>query len=378
MTAITNFFSFWRTTTTRDREIVDAVVRPEHAGPSLALRAALDQWNGVHYWVSNDGAPRLVLVRVLAPPRRERWWLHAFLFVSTFLTVWMGGGLLAGAPYVLPPLHSVADAWGALAGWVQAMRPGLEFAMGLMAILLAHEAGHYIAARRYGIDVSPPYFLPAPPLWNFVGTFGAFIRLRSPVVDRRQLLDVGAAGPWAGFAVAVLVLFAGLSLSETVSGVGAQSPQLIMLHDQRLYLGDSLFMAATRRLFTDGGTMVLHPLAFAGWLGLLVTALNLLPLGQLDGGHVLYGLVGGGQRWLGRATWLALLALGSLFWGWILWAALTLLLGRGRLAHPSVLERHRPVPGSRQPFGWATVLLFVVTFTPVPFHGAGLGALQLF
>jgi Zn-dependent protease len=378
VSAITNFFSFWRTTTTRDREIVDAVVRAEHAGPSPGLRAALEQWNGVHYWVSNDGAPRLVLVRALAPPRRERWWLHLVLFGVTFFTVWMGGGLLAGAPYVLPPVGSVADAGRALAGWVLAMRPGLEFAMGLMAILLAHETGHYIVARRYGIDVSPPYFLPAPPLWNFVGTFGAFIPLRSPVVDRRQLLDVGAAGPWAGFAVAVLVLLAGLSLSDTVSGAGAPSPQLIMLHDQRLYLGDSLFMAAARQLFTDGGTVALHPLAFAGWLGLLVTALNLLPLGQLDGGHVLYGLVGGAQRWLGRVTWLGLLALGSLFWGWILWAALTLLLGRGRLAHPSVLERHRPVPASRQPFGWATVLLFVVTFTPIPFHGAGLGALRLF
>lgn len=378
MTAITRYFSFWRTSTTRDREIVDAVVRPEHRGPSPELEAALERWQGVHYWVNNDGSRRLVLVRVLAPPPRERWWLHALLFAATFVTVWMGGALVAGVSRDLPALSSVSESWSALVAWARGMRPGLEFAMGLMAVLLAHETGHYVVAKRYGIDVSPPYFLPAPPLWNFVGTFGAFIRLRSPVVDRRQLLDVGAAGPWAGFGVALVVLLVGLSLSETASGLGAQSPQLIMLHDQRLYLGDSLLMAAARELFANGETIVLHPLAFAGWLGLLVTALNLLPLGQLDGGHVLYGLVGGGQRWLGRVTWFALLALGPLFWGWLLWAALTLLLGRGRLAHPSVLERHRPVPANRQPLGWATVLLFVVTFTPIPFHGAGLGELRLF
>ena len=370
MTGLTRFFSFWRTTTTRDREIVDAVVRPEHQQPSSELRAALAQWPGVHYWVYNDGARRLVLVRATAPPQRERWWLHVALFALTFVTVWMGGALIAGVPPVSPFARTLGDAWPAFVGWVRAMRPGLEFAWGLMAILLAHETGHYVVARRYAINVSPPYFLPAPPFWNFVGTFGAFIRLRSPVVDRRQLLDVGAAGPWAGFVVAILILSVGLTLSNPVSGLGTTSPQLILIHNQPLFLGDSLFMAAARALFADGQTIALHPLAFAGWLGLLVTALNLLPLGQLDGGHVLYGLVGSWQSSLGRITWLSLLVLGYWFWGWWLWAVLTLLLGRGRLAHPSVLDRQRPVPLSRQPFGWTTVLLFVVTFTPVPFPGA--------
>jgi len=370
MTDITGFFSSWRTTATRDREIMEAVVRPEHRGPSAQFGAALAGWPGIHYWVRNDGPGRLVLVRALAPPPRERWWLHLLLFAATFATVWMGGALLAGVPLPFPGPTLLPDVGTALGRWLTSMRPGFEFAMGLMAVLLAHETGHYVVARRYAINVSPPYFLPAPPFLNFVGTFGAFIRLRSPVVDRRQLLDVGAAGPWAGFAVAVFILFAGLLLSETVSDLNAISPQLIYVQGQPWYLGDSLFMAAARELVAGNGTVVLHPLAFAGWLGLLVTALNLLPLGQLDGGHVLYGLIGGRQRWLGWVAWLALLALGPWFWGWFLWAGLTLLLGRGHLTHPSVLERHRPVPSSRQPFGWLTVALFIVTFTPVPFHGA--------
>lgn len=372
VSGITGFFSYWRTTGTRDREIVDGVVRPEHRRPSPELRSALAEWPGIHYWVNNDGGRRLVLVRPLAPPLRERWWLHLLLFAVTFTTVWMGGALLAGVPALLPRPRSPLDVGSALVVWARAMRPGLEFAMGLMAVLLAHEAGHYLVARRYLINVSPPYFLPAPPLWTIVGTFGAFIRLRSPVVDRRQLLDVGAAGPWAGFAVAVIILFAGLSLSTPMSELGALSPQLVLIGEQRLYLGDSLFMAAARELVTGGAAVALHPIAFAGWLGLLVTALNLLPLGQLDGGHVLYGLIGGGQSWAGRLSWLSLLVLGPWFTGWFLWAGLTLLLGRGHLSHPSVLDRYRPVPASRQPFGWATVILFAVTFTPVPFYGAEL------
>jgi Zn-dependent protease len=370
---ITGYFSCWRTTSTRDREIMEAVVRPEHRGPSPQLEAALASWPGIHYWVRNDGEGRLVLVRPVTPPPRERWWLHAVLFAATFATVWMGGALLARAPIEVPSLGSLAELGSALGSWLRSMRPALEFAMGLMAILLAHETGHYIVARRYAINVSPPYFLPAPPVLNFVGTFGAFIRLRSPVVDRRQLLDVGAAGPWAGFVVAIVTLIAGLTLSQPMAELSPVSSQLIYVRGVPWYLGDSLFMEAVRTLIVGNATVVLHPLAFAGWLGLLVTSLNLLPLGQLDGGHVLYGLIGRGQRWVGRLAWLGLLALGPWFWGWFLWAGLTLLLGRGHLAHPSVLERHRPVPRSRQPYGWLTVALFVLTFTPVPFHGAEWG-----
>ncbi len=370
MKSLTPFFQYWRSTVSRDREIVDAVVAPAHRGPSDQLRAALHEWPGVHYWVTGDGEGRLMLVRMLGAPQPERWWLHAVLFLATFVTMWMAGAMLAGVAPGAPAirLSELSHAGRALLEWLTRLRPGLEFAMGLMAILLAHETGHYLTAKLYGINASPPYFLPAPPLWNFVGTFGAFIRLRSPVVDRQQLLDVGAAGPWAGFVVAMIMLAAGLLASQPVPALEASAPQLVMIGGTPLYLGDSLVMAAARRFFAGGSVVLLHPLALAGWLGLLVTMLNLLPLGQLDGGHVLYALIGRRQAWVGRAAWLGLVVLGFWFWGWWVWALFTVILGRGSLVHPTVLDRYRRIPAGRQPFGWASVLLFVVTFTPVPFY----------
>lgn len=373
MTALTPFFQFWRSTMARDREIVDAVVLPAHRGPSAELAAALRQWPGVHYWVRGDGEGRLMLVRLLTSPVRERWWLHGFLFVATFFSTWVAGAVLAGVTPGWPALRlgEAQHTLRALLEWLATLRPGLEFAMAFMAILLAHETGHYLTAKRYGINSSPPYFLPFPIYFEHLlplGTLGAFIRLRSPVADRQQLLDVGAAGPWAGFLVALIVLAAGLSVSTSVAPQDAFSPQLIAVGGAPVYLGDSLTMALLRKLFTQGGVILLHPLALAGWLGILVTMLNLLPLGQLDGGHVLYALIGRRQAWVAFATWVALIPLGHLFWGWWLWAVFTLVLGRGSLAHPAVLDHYRPVAAARQPFGWASALLFVVTFTPVPFR----------
>lgn len=371
MEFLERFFVFWRVTVVRDREIVDAVVQPQHRAPSRELKEALRRWPGIHYWEDSESGRRLVLVRSLGRPVKERWWLHLGLFLITFLTVWMGGSLLAGGQGQLVPRWSGLEPQqvaASLEGWIHMLMPGLNFAMGLMGILLAHELGHYFTAKWYGIGVSPPYFLPAPPNLNFVGTFGAFIRLRTPVLDRRQLLDVGAAGPWAGFVVSLVVLAAGLRWSQPVDSIGDLAPQLIVVQGNALYLGDSLLMRAARELLVGDGTVLLHPLALAGWLGLFVTMLNLLPLGQLDGGHVLYGLLGGAQRWIGWLVWFGLLILGFSFWGWWVWAGFTLLVGRGRLAHPSVLDRNRPIPRTRYPVGWLTVLLFVATFTPVPFH----------
>ncbi|MFQ6046556.1 MAG: site-2 protease family protein [Gemmatimonadales bacterium] len=373
MKSALDYCAWWRTTEVRDRQVVDAIVVPEHRGPSRELARALERWPGPHYWARGDGEGRLVLIRILKQPKAERWWLHTMLFVVTFATVWMGGALLAGGADAAVPFSTrLSTAEQVLSRWLAELSTwgsGLDFALALMAILLAHESGHYIIARRYGINASPPYFLPAPPWWNFIGTFGAFIRLRSPIVDRRQLMDVGAAGPWAGFLVAVVALLVGLGRSQIVPEQGPSS-QLIVLADLRLYLGDSPIMYAARQLIVGEGTVQLHPLAFAGWIGLLVTMLNLVPLGQLDGGHVLYALIGRWQARIGPLVWLALIALGFIYlqWWWWVWATLILVLGRGRLAHPEVLDRHRPLPPSRRPLGWATVLLFAATFIPVPIH----------
>ncbi len=385
MNPVTPYLRWWRTILTRDREVIEAVVDPRHDGPSPDLRAALGQWPGLHYWSSERGQRRLVLIRRLVANEKERWWLHVLLFVLTFATVWMGGAYLANGslPLNLPFMldwRRFGDLMDVLSGGVAALPPGLDFAMALMAILLAHESGHYLRARWYGINASPPYFLPAPPPLLpifFIGTFGAFIRLRHAVVDRRQLMDVGAAGPWAGFVVALVALIVGLQRSHVVPEVGPSDQYILLAANIRMYLGSSLLLDLVRQAVVGEGTVLLHPLAFAGWIGLFVTTLNLLPLGQLDGGHVLYALVGERQTGLSTIAWFGLVALGFLVgrdagplaaWFWWTWAAILLIFGRGRVSHPNILDRYRPLPRSRQVLGWATLLLFVGTFTPAPVY----------
>ena len=370
MTGIRRFFVAWRTIVLNDREIIDAHVAEEHRGPSPQLAAALDEWPGAHYWAEAEGHGRLVLIRPTRAPQAERWWLHGLLFLLTFVTVWMGGAVVS---HSTPDLRFTGSfeftaLLGMVGDWLRAMSPSLNFAMALMGILLAHELGHYFVARRYCINASPPYFLPAPPWINLIGTFGAFIRIRSPVVDRRQLMDVGAAGPWAGFLVALVVLTIGLMRSESLPGLGHDAYQVIIVRDSPLNFGGSLLLTGLREMLDIHGPILMHPLALAGWVGIFITMLNLLPLGQLDGGHVIYALMGNMQVWVGRVIWYVLLVLGFKFPAWWLWAGLTLLLGRGRIAHPSVLDRYRPIPVSRKPLGLATIVLFVVTFTPIPFH----------
>ena len=375
MKALAGFLEYWRTTIARDRELVEAVVRPEHRGPSPELTEALEAWPGIHYWASGADTGRLVLVRTIGEPTRERWWLHIVLFLATFVTIWMGGALLAGVQTSAIP-HAELGLRGtgaAVLTWAERSAGALPFAMALMAILLAHELGHYFVARRYGIDASPPYFLPAPIDLNFVGTFGAFIRLRTPVIDRRQLLDVGAGGPWAGFVVAALLLLVGLARSRLLPPGAYPEGMLVYIGNTPLALGDSVFTALARLwVVGEGGTVVLHPLAYAGWLGLFITTLNLLPLGQLDGGHILFAMAG---RWQTLVAWLVLagmVVLGALQVGtiwqrwWWLFALLVLVLGGGRLGHPPLLEGRRPLPRGRAFYALGSLLLFAMTFSPFP------------
>ena len=365
---LTPFFSFWRVVTALDREVVDAVVAPEYSKNTPKLQEALRAWPGTYYWSRPEGPNRVVLIRALTPPPAERWGIHVGLFLATFATVWGAGAILMvpSLTFGLADSPNLAALWQATKDWISASTPGLGFATALMGILLAHEMGHYVVARRYHISASLPYFLPAPPQLNFIGTFGAFIRLRSPIVDRRQLMDVGAAGPWVGVVVAVAVLIVGLLNSQVLVGVQGATKQMIYVANTPFYLGDSLLMSAARSWFVGEGTVQLHPIALAGWFGIFVTMLNLLPLGQLDGGHIVYALVGKHQAIIGRFMWYGIVILGFQFWGWWIWAALILLLGRGRIAHPSVLEPHRPLPASRWPAGVATAILFAVTFTADP------------
>ncbi|MGH7717990.1 MAG: site-2 protease family protein, partial [Gemmatimonadaceae bacterium] len=228
--------------------------------------------------------------------------------------------------------------------------------------------GHYVAARRYRVDASPPFFIPFPWQINILGTMGAYIRLRSPVLDRRTLFDIGAAGPLAGLIVALPLL--GLGLAWSTPSVNAPdlalAHQYILIEGHPFFLGDSLLLALVRQLVAPDGVLRLHPLAVAGWVGVLVTMLNMLPLAQLDGGHVTFALFGRAQTWIARAFWVALLFLGVLWWGWWIWAALGLILGRGRLSHPRILSPDRDLGPNRRRVGYLALAIFVVTFMPVP------------
>ena len=195
---------------------------------------------------------------------------------------------------------------------------------------------------------------------QFIGTFGAIIRMRSPIMNRRALFDIGVAGPIAGFVVAVVALVIGLSLSTVVPKIGLYG----------LQLGEPLLLQFFAWLvfgpIPETYDIVLHPVGFAAWFGLFVTALNLLPVGQLDGGHVAFALFGRQQRTLAYAVLPILVVLGIWGWpGWLLWAGLTVLVG---IAHPPVIDPYAELGRGRVWVGWLAIAIFVLSFSPVPFY----------
>jgi membrane-associated protease RseP (regulator of RpoE activity) len=278
-----------------------------------------------------------------APPRKPRVIWNIVLFILTLMTTLLAGALQEG----VNPLKDPAQ-----------IPRGFPFALALMAILLAHELGHYLVAKRHGVDVTLPYFIPAP---SFIGTFGAFIKMRSPARDRRMLMDIGAAGPLVGMMVSIPLLILGLSLSEVKQVEGQMGTSL----------GDSLLLWAVSKWVVGnvppGHDVMIHPVGFAGWIGLLVTSLNLLPVGQLDGGHVLYALLGERQIKISKFVFVGLLALGVLGWeGWLFWGVLLWVMG---FRHPPPVEWWVPLDRRRKIIGWVTMGVFILTFIPVPFSG---------
>jgi len=248
---------------------------------------------------------------------------------------------------------------------------GASFAFPFLGVLLAHEMGHYVAARMHKVRASLPYFIPFPPYFSIIGTVGAFIRLRGPTVRRAILFDVGSAGPIASFVVSLPLLAIGLALSTQVPGRATlASPFVIEFVGQRVLLGNGLATHVMATIFAPGvvgETLIrLHPLALVGWLGLFVTALNLLPLGQLDGGHILYAIAPHHHQRAARVFFLCLIPLGFIWWGWWAWAALVLLVNRGRVEHPTVIQRQAGVGLFRRILGWALIGMFFLTLVPVP------------
>ena len=364
---LSEFVLAWRTTTLRDREVIDALVHPAHAGPSPALARALALWPGSYYWSEETEGRHLVLTRPAPRPTRESWVLHGALFAATLLTTTFAGAVLVGAIPYDNPLALFTGAYPLPSGVARAWAAGLIFSVPLLAVLLCHELGHYLTARRYHLDVSPPYFIPVPLVPSFIGTMGAFIRLRTILSDRRQLFDVGVAGPIAGFVVALPVLWFGLARSHPLAAHAGFSGMVLWFGGTPAALGDSALTLLIRRLtFGDAAAVSLHPLAFAGWVGMFVTMLNLLPISQLDGGHILYAAVPRWHQRIALVFWLIIVALGWFWRGWLIWGLLVLVLSKGRLGHPPVLDAYRPLPASRRWLAWGALALFLITFTPVP------------
>jgi len=231
----------------------------------------------------------------------------------------------------------------------------VEFTLALIAILLFHEFGHYLAGKRRGVLMSLPYFIPAP---NIVGTFGAIIKSRSPFTNRRDLIEVGATGPIAGFVVSIIALSIGLYHSEII-------PANI---EGGITLGDSLLIKFLAWLIIgpipEGHDFFLAPAAFAGWVGLLVTMINLLPLGQLDGGHIIYGLIGRKQRIISKFFVVLMMVLGFWWQGWWFFGLLIFLFG---INHPPTLNDSIEISKNARIMGWAAILIFIICFIPVPF-----------
>lgn len=269
-------------------------------------------------------------------------YLHITLFLITCLTTLAAGALQKGINIFREPGRIIE---------------GLPFAGTIMAILLCHELAHYIAAKKHNTKATLPYFIPAPTI---IGTFGAFIKMESPIITRKALIDIGASGPIAGFVVSVIACIVGISMSEVVS----------LPHTEgALTLGDSILFSFLIKgmlgVTLDNQSILLHPIAFAGWIGLFVTSLNLIPIGQLDGGHVTFAISSENHRYLSIVLIIILAILGIFYWpGWAMWAILMLAFG---IKHPPVLYWEAPLDPRRKFIGILTFIIFIITFIPMPF-----------
>ncbi len=308
-------------------------------------------------------------------------WVNIVLFVATVFSV-----MLAGAQ---PEGSMPADAVGQIIAMVKAIFTGWPFALSLLGILLAHEFGHYLVSRYHKTPATLPYFIPFP--LSPLGTMGAAILMKGVPKNKRILFDIGVAGPLAGMVIAIPVLFLGLSLSELgtinpLQGSFIEGNSILylfakfavfgkLLPDPANFGGLSPFIYWLQYFFTGqpspvGGTDVfIHPVAFAGWAGLLVTALNLIPVGTLDGGHVIYALFGEKARKAFPFIVAVLIILGLYWNGWWLWALMLFWLGR---VNAQILDQITPLDSRRKWVAVLVIVLFVLVFTPVPFSLIGI------
>jgi membrane-associated protease RseP (regulator of RpoE activity) len=363
----------YRLTSLPNDTLLEGTLREDLTGASPEVQRAIQEWPASVYLHHEDGRTQVALVYHVKDERGRGPWIHLALFAATLVTTLGAGALMVG----LDPFATEIFRLGQMAipypsGLsLTALAVGAPFALPFMGVLLAHEMGHYLAARHHRVRATLPYFIPFPPYFSIIGTIGAFIRLKGPTIRRSVLFDVGAAGPLASFALSLPLLAIGLALSQVVPGRGTMStPFVIQFAGQPVWLGNSVVTHVFALMFAPGtlgaAPILLHPLALVGWLGLFVTALNLLPLGQLDGGHILYALAPKHQGRAARLFILALLPLGFLWWGWWAWAALIAILHRGRMNHPTVVQPEKSIGKVRSVLGWILILIFFLTFIPVP------------
>jgi membrane-associated protease RseP (regulator of RpoE activity) len=285
----------------------------------------------------------------------HRYWVHGLLLLLTVLsTTIVGAGFARNFA-----AGRIFDFDLGFAGYRMAFHDpsylldGLPFSLTLLAILLTHEMGHYLAARYYYVDATLPFFIPVP---NLIGTFGAFIRIRSAILARRILFDIGIGGPLAGFAALILPLIIGVSLSQVSPHAGERGD---------LIFGTPLILRCFEWaiLHARPEDVYLHPVARAAWVGLLATALNLLPIGQLDGGHILYSFIGEWTRTLSRVFIGVLVLMGFFFaWSWFFWAAILFFFG---LRHPVIVDPS-PLSPARRWLGLLALIILILSFTPTP------------
>lgn len=294
----------------------------------------------------------------------KRIWLNVVLFIVTVVATFVLGfswsvrykyaEVFAQDPSLTHDLSMIMNP--------ETVALSLVYSVVLLGILLGHEMGHFLACRYYKIDATLPYFIPAPTL---IGTMGAFIRIRSPVTKKQQLFDIGIAGPLMSFILSLPAVVIGLYLSKAVPFIPDGKGNLF---------GYPLILKFFRNLFFKGlpesFEIVLHPIAFAGWVGILVTALNLFPVGQLDGGHILYAIFGKKSRNFAPYILGFFVLMGIFFYlGWFVWALLIFFIG---LKHPHIFDEAKPLSSGRILLGAACLVMFILSFTPEPIVGYSL------
>lgn len=328
----------------------DTPWRSEH--PSPPSDDGQGDWHHLHHLMPVYGQPKQNIRR------------HFVLFILTMLTTLVAGAIQSVGPDLLIQHPAL-------------IVRGIPFAFAILSILTAHEMGHYVMSRRHGVITSLPYFIPSP---FFIfdlnpGTFGAVIVTRSPYPNRRALMDIGAAGPIAGFLVAVPITAIGVSLSRVM--------QVAAMRGGYVSLGEPLILTMLTHLIKGpipaGYDVFIHPVAFAGWFGFLVTMMNLIPIGQLDGGHILYALLGGSplshriRLIMVLACFGVLAYLGLSYKGWYVWGGLIIIMGMiFGLRHPPPMDDETPLDFKRKIIGLVTLIILGLSFIPVPFKIMGI------